>query len=1181
MHLEKIEIIGFKSFADRTVIDFSRPVTAVVGPNGCGKSNIMDAFRWVLGEGSAKSLRGDKMIDVIFSGTNSRKPLNMAQISVTFRDPSNRSKLGLEEICITRKLYRSGESEWYLNKNQVRLKDIHSLLWTVGLGKDSFYIFEQGKVDELITSSPCERRALFEEAAKIMHFKEQKKETLRKRERILENLRRIRDIREEVRKQIIILDQQALEANLYRDRVRQLDTAEKNLLLHKRNSCGALLGKKQRERDLLCEQREKIERDILLREEELRELRIQKNERTGKAKKEYERFFEIKKKRDFLSFERKNIEKKREEALLLSRTLRENLKTLHRQHLEEQKKDALRQETLDKESSDYRNLLPEREKIEKIVLDTEKIVVEESALRKNLRKELSDALSEENTARSEREGILREIDGYQKKREALSQEIKEALEKRSKKEKERKELEEQKDLVEKKWIFLRGEAEKAEETLCLLEKEKGLAENERKRILSLLTEKNARKKSLVGIKQDLEGYDAAGKKLLSFSETNGHPLFQKITPLTDYIQPIEGYERLISAILRPYARTLVVETFSDLLTVIDCARQENLRGYSLLCKEGISRKTKEAPFLKAVLRNPVSQHLLGNFASVETFSVHTSEPTVAEEEFLYDASGIWHRLHAENNNLFLRETELRNLSREVDEWQVKQDEADLALTEKEKILADRQQKVLELKKKERETEIIVVENRLRYEEAVKEMNREENRGIEAEKESHIMERSLLSAEEQEKNITIVYAEKRKNRESLEQRWEERETDFEKKLSFLKEQRTRKTDIEEKMRESEKRISSLREEIHIFEMKSKNFEERVEQLNRDISAADETIEQTTAQTEDLLLREKESEKEVTEVSNSYRKAEEELENTERVDKEKNDSLTQWRETLRELHDRDVALTEILSENRSLLQFIDTELSDRFSLTVKETHSDTTPIESIEKEEKIVKKLKKEIEGFTEINEKAIADAEAQKEREDFLSSQIDDLEKSQNELLEIIRKLDETSRRLFQETFEKIRFHFKENFSLLFKGGEADLQLTQTEDSAEAGIEIIAQPPGKKMRSLQLLSGGEKCLCAIALLFALFEIRSIPFCLLDEIDAPLDDSNIEKFTDSLKKFIKNNQFIIITHNKRTMAAADMLLGVSMQEKGVTKIIPLRFDAENKAVSSLQESPEHAYRDPARN
>ncbi|MCH9633736.1 MAG: Chromosome partition protein Smc [Chlamydiae bacterium] len=1156
MRLEKIEITGFKSFADKTILKFDDSVTAIVGPNGCGKSNIVDAFRWVLGEGSAKSLRSDKMIDVIFSGSSTRKALNYAQIALTFTHIKKTLSLDYEELCIMRRIHRNGDSEWYVNRNPVRLKDVHKILWEAGIGKNAFYIFEQGKVDDLITSSPLERRSIFEEAAKIMHFKEKKRESLRKLSHVEDNLKRVLDIQSEVNQQIDTLQKQAEEARIFAENKKTLTTLERGLLLYKwnHNQKKYSQAKERCEENLVLQK--KMNTEIIDFEEKLKNLKETHSKKASETRTLHESFYEVKKSKELASFEASSHRKQSEELLKQTNTLKENLQALHHKHLREHRTFEENQKALKTYENDVVSLSKNLQNINGTLTTLEQTVEQESSQRKEAQQKLMTAVSYENDLQSEYKNNSAKLHSQKQNLANILHDEKTCILEIQEKETLCKKLEQSTQELE---LVLQQEQTRLQEVKADLETKMQSQEalsQKQKECTSQLTGNKAKLDILLSLKNELDGFNQSSKTLLKFASQSEHKLYKKVSPLTDWFQPKKGFDAHLCTILQPYLQTLVVKTNADLNSLLEIAKEQNLHNFSCFSLEKLSLNSSTDD-LELAKSNEVACHFLN---AIRTNTNENSFNQIDGDYFL-DHLGVHHRISGTEQNVFLREMELKK--REHDQQALESEALQIQdkIASSSQITSSLKEERSKLNQNAHKNELDLTRMQSSLKNYSESLERQKNKLTSFESQKNELSTSIVNLESKQKEYIQKCSKQEVERKDQQTLFSQIESQFETNFSSLKEKRGLKQSLEDKIKKSERESQQLKESIRVFESKSKSFEDQIKEIGTLIQDKDDSYKELEKQNVVFLRNVKEFESKLKIAEERYKTFERAVEQLEREEKQKEVEIKALRTQLNEERNREVELKGRLSEIKTEIHIQTEEIQEKLHVSedeIKDLEVDSSI--TLGKTEREIRRLRKLIEEQPEVNLKAISDCEAQKSRFEFLQSQVDDLHESQKKLLEIITKLDDTSRQMFKETFEKIRLRFQENFLLLFNGGEADLKLSSHEDILDAGIDIVAQPPGKKMRSIQLLSGGEKCLCAVALLFALFETQSIPFCILDEIDAPLDDTNIERFTNVLRQFVKDSQFVIITHNKRTMAIADNLLGVSMQEKGVTKIIPLEFKAQ---------------------
>lgn len=1174
MRLKRLEILGFKSFADKTKLEFDAGITAVVGPNGCGKSNIADAFRWVLGEQSAKSLRGGKMPDVIFAGTHSRKPLNFAEVTITLTDIEGRLPIDFEEVSIARRLHRSGESEYFINRHPVRLKDVQSLLLDSGMGKDAYSIFEQGKIDQVINLSPLERRYIFEEAAGILRFLQRKKEALRKLEQADLNVVRVKDIHQEVEKQIIVLEQQAEKARQYKENKAELEKLEKKILVAKWEALSKRLSdaeQKMKEHESsmaathaalegfitqFSEAKQALdaaEKVLRKRSEEVFQTRSTKEIRSKEKQTNQERIKEIhiKEKRWQLELE----------AMIEKRRQRENeRRTLQRSQKDTQKRHA---------------------EIEVIVQrQREKVNIAERELTKQRehqqlkQKELFKLLQNENQVESELKQIGLRLENAQERqqqakerKERLSNIIKELLQQVEEK---KRQLEESSQVIDdQKEVFASMEV-----SLQNLSEEMSKVEADQSKIHQEMTEAKARSKALQRLRDEMEGFSTGSKLLLQEAADASSPFFNKIRGLYEYFIPAKGSEAALASVMKPYAQTLVVTTEEDFDRVVAYAKQHQLKEVSLLCLETLAKSptfqkksasSELSPFMIHVIENELSKHFLKNiFVTKESkaaFKAMKNESGIeiwVNDGVFLDRHGVVFFATQGENNVFLREAELKALDKKLLESESEKLKLENILKQLHHKKNHLQSERIELDKVIRKGEMKLVEINFALQKLTTDMEKAntEDRLLKEELQaiSRAIENHLLALDDLKKSHASAKnnaAETQKQVDALNALIDTMTPTLKEEIALLQKKETEFQQIVEETRKQQ-------HAIHVLEVKDLESEQQEKRLEEEIEMGRLLQAQTHAKGADVDRLLEEVEKSLADVIAACAELEQEVavrkNALEHLETKINDKRAIFKKSETERNQIEIQSAQL----QSVCQSLENELLERHHLTLDQAREICgvldKPLEQVEKQ---LRALRQQLESAGDINMTSIEECDKHKTRYRFLNEQIDDLNQSKQELVSIIAQLDDESRQIFKKAFDQICINFKKNFKILFQGGEADLQFTETADVLEAGIEIIAKPPGKQMRSINLLSGGEKCLTAMALLFAIFEVKPAPFCILDEIDAPLDDTNVERFVNIVKEFVDRCQFIIITHNKRTMAIADVIFGVSMEEKGVSKLLSMDF------------------------
>ncbi len=1099
MRLKKLTVFGFKSFAEKVVLDFDCSIIGIVGPNGCGKSNIVDAFRWVTGEQSAKSLRGDKMHDVLFAGTEQRKALNYAEVSVTLTDIEGKLPVPYEELTITRRLHRSGESEYFINREAVRLKDVQALFLGSGIGKNAFSIFEQGKLDQIIHLNPMERRLIFDEAAGTSRFLLRKKETVRKLGSVTENYTRIKDIHTEIGAQAKQLKKQAISAKTYQENTENLHALEKKVLIFRFQKIDQKNRESNEKLELICAslnaaQKEignfeiefsRVKHDVTVKEiaakEQQKELNVCQTKVRVQESEIHQlrsRVLEIKKREEsvkeqlcVIGEEQKGrlseIEKKEQQQKAYSH--KENLKEIIKKGREEH----IKKMSLEKQLSN---------ELQKTVFSYE-----------SKKGRLSSLVELEKKNESVLSGVAREIDVQKEKVRGLTHHIE----------------------------SFKGEIDQLEKSLQSLRKENTEKMAEEQQLLRKKTETESHLKSLNRLKEEMEGFSTGAKALLKEAKNEKSPLYGKIEPLFEYLKPQKGYEELLASSMKSYLETLVVASKDEFQELLTFAKAKKVTGFSVIVKSEVkASKAKKTSLAAFVEQNAIACHL-------------TDGIDIAEDHNFYDVLGVFFHKGEQKklNNVFHRQAEIAALT---EAFETENRELKAAITLREQIAE--QLKVVEKKRSE------VSETRRKIE-------------MDLIKENFALQRALTDHEKLKSEKAHLAKEKEnlshfeKDVHNIEKLQKELET-VKKEAGALLETLLVDEGLLEKWQEVNQQILIIKAKQQQSLVHEKKMLEEQEELKERSIAVIKTLGSNEEELERSKIQHKRLESALKEKERELFDAKKE---GERYEKELNLKRKGLSPLEKEIHALEIALTQSSVEKNAIAE----ELSKRYQLETipQEAVMEEGDLESVNRE---IGRLRHAVAGAGAVNMTAISEYQETQGRFEFLDKQLQDLESSKKDLEDVITKLDQESRKIFKKTFQQIRENFQKNFAILFNGGSADLTFTDSSDVLEAGVEIVAKPPGKQLRSISLLSGGEKCLTALALLFSIFEVKAAPFCILDEVDAPLDDSNIDRFTNVLKQFIDKTQFIIVTHNKKTMAIADLLIGVSMEEKGVSKLISLALE-----------------------
>ena len=1168
LRLRSIEIIGFKSFAEKIKLEFLAGITAIVGPNGCGKSNIADAFRWVLGEQSAKSMRGTKMPDVIFAGTSSRKPLNYAEVTITMTDIQGMLPVEYEEVAITRRLHRSGESEYFINRHPVRLKDVQSLFLDSGMGKDAYSIFEQGKIDQIINFTPLERRYIFEEAAGILRFLQRKREALRKLEQSDLNISRVKDIHQEVEKQIVVLEQQAEKARLFKQSKALLENLEKGVFVAKwdqlQNRSGEM-GKKESDlRKQIAEGIEQLER----LQAQLQEAKVSYAEGEKALRSRSEEVFKTRSDKEIKSREKLSNQERLKDALAKEKRWQQELELMQ----DRRNKRQVEQQNVQKQLKQFESeigiqeagLNAQREKVHALELE----VVKLRELQQTLQQALMKLVQGENQIESELKQNTVRLESNQERKSQLTDKLQqvaqhadELIEQQQEKQKVVKEV--ARTLEEQKQAFAKLETEQHDLMEAIQQAQSQLDVIHRE-----MTESKARQKVLFKLRDDMEGFSAGTKRLLQEAADPASPLYQKVKGVYEFINPHEGAEAAVAVVMRPYAQTLLVLTEADFEAVVAFAKQHKLKDYSLLCLEHARKESTSIQFkslLEHVQDNEMARHFLQKVAVAKDLQTalklgrtdHAIEVWVEEGGFLDGHQVVFYTTPGEQN-VFVREAELKALDKKIKEYEATKADQENVLKAFHHRRTQLQNERLEMDKIIRKNEMKLVESNF----AVQRLQADlEKSKLEAK--HHEMELQSIGGVIEKLNAAIHGLQQRFTEAKLkvaesQQSAAANNGELERRALVLKAEQRALQEKEASFHKTADEYRKAQHAQHVLEVKDVESIQQEKRLEEEIHSSRELqshIKVKTGEYEQIL---QEVEKLLATVLSACAEWEKEVSRRRAAIETVEGRMQEKRNVLKKL-EGDLSQANVHSaQTEAARQALETELQERYRLSIADVRQMGIALEKpLDQTERQIRALRHEMESAGDINMTSIDEFEKHRSRYEFLNQQIDDMNVSKQELVQIIAQLDTESRKVFQETFEKVRANFKKNFKILFNGGEADLQFTETGDVLEAGIEIIAKPPAKQMRSINLLSGGEKCLTAMALLFAIFEVKPAPYCILDEIDAPLDDSNVERFLNVVKQFIDSCQFIIITHNKRTMAMADILFGVSMEEKGVSKILSMEF------------------------
>ncbi len=1179
MYLKSIEMQGFKSFAGKTKLDFHNGVTGIVGPNGSGKSNVGDAVRWVLGEQSAKQLRGGNMQDVIFAGTEARKPLGYASVAITLDNGDRKLNLDADEITVTRRLYRSGESEYLLNGRNCRLRDINELFYDTGIGKEGYSIIGQGQIDKILSGKPDDRRELFDEAAGIVKFKRRKAASLKKLEEEQSNLVRVTDILSEITRQLGPLERQAKKAEEYlgkRDHLRdmeirlfQIDTKRNEEQLTELADSRKIAGDQLAELDAALEQTraeyDRVEKEIDALDTRIREKRE----------------------------ESQSAALQREQADGQVNVLREQIRAFEaNRKIYEERLAAIDEETSSRRAGED----AQREERKQLLDQLEAARVEKEAKEQEvsrLNAEIEGRSRETEQSRKEtiellnsRSSIKTRIQRYDTMLEQIgirrSEQNSRMLQMRSEGSKGMEKL----SALEEELKRISGEVAAKREEITAAEKQEvqlKLLINEQNRQLEAAQtsfhRESSRLESLKNITERYEGYGNSIKKVMEQKENN--PGIHGV--IADLIKTQKKYETAIETALGGSLQNIVTDNEATAKYLIEYLKRghfgratflpltamredQGFENREVLKENGVIGKADELVSCDKIYRG-VARRLLGRTVVVDTIDHaigisrkyrQSVRMVTLEGELLSPGGSMTGGSFKYNSNLLGRRRQIQELESSVKALKKETEELSASIEEnrirRNKIRALLSEKNDELQK------LYLEQNTAKLNwDAGKE--RADALGAEYQK----LQKELLEIENQVAEITDKRGNIRTELESSqteEKALEDRIRSLSDETEILRGQEQQAAKAQDEARlvyaNLQQQAAFIKERIATAESELARLEEERENASRGLLQESGDADKKQLLIDDLEKEIQRLSAEIEECSSEAARRQEEkdaLNQEHRAFFERRDELAgQKSEMEKEIFRLENQIERLQEQMESQVNYLYEEYQITPDQAEAVTFSDMPERTPLKKE---IAEVKGEIKALGSINVNAVEEYRELKERHDFLSAQHEDLVKAAEQLQGIIKELDEGMRRQFRERFDQIRVEFDKVFRQLFGGGKGTLELIEGEDILESGIVIISQPPGKKLQNMMQLSGGEKALTAIALLFAIQNLKPSPFCLLDEIEAALDDNNVGRFAKYLHKLTKNTQFIVITHRRGTMAAADRLYGITMQEKGVSALVSVNL------------------------
>ena len=1181
MYLKRIETIGFKSFADKTVVEFERGVTAVVGPNGSGKSNISDSIRWVLGEQSAKSLRGGKMEDIIFAGTSTRKPLNFAEVTLVLDNSCQSLPIDYDEVSITRRVYRTGDSEYLINKQKVRLKDVIDLIMDSGIGHDSLSIISQDKVKAIVEARVEDRRVIIEEAAGVLKYKMRKKEATRKLESTSDNLSRVQDIIFELEDQVEPLRKQSEKAEKYMVLKKECSESEISVLAYDIKTLNDQMERSKKERkevefehlsingkiatderrmDNLKQtqqaqeqQLEALQTELVETSELIQKLQGQRDvlkERHKNASSNKEQLTEQQVELEQqLELATKQLElatssMKETESRLLAKQTQLNQVTEEYQHLEENLKTEL-ESTREAYFEDVNELASVKNQYISINQQIKKTEVT-----------LERISGDENKSLIDRETLRREQEGFKQEYDKLSAQLKEK----------------------------REEYQILQKTHQHSLKQLEMETNRFRQLTHQVDKMMNRLQWLEDAQKDFSGFNEGVKKILKAREQNQINGIEGA--VAELVSVPKELELAMDVVLGPVMQQIVTTSDDAAKNAIDFLKRHHAGRATFLPLNVIKSRVLPMDVLNRIQNNQdvvgvasqlvgyeeryrqIVENILGSIIVTKDLNVAKNLAKqlnyryriVTLEGDVINAGGAMTggAVKRQGSSLLRQKNEIEDcqkkiaeLNEEVEQSKGLQQELQEVVKNSEKQLSKLQSAGERLKDKMSETN----QQKLAFEYREKAQN-ERDELLRIERREHESEYKQLV----EKNNDLA-----ESRLRLENRIESAKGIIDTLEEQLEQQEEMKTQLMEVMTELKVEVAKLETALtseiathYRLQEESGQAKERLAELINRLEQSEQEMlgnDDEVISLETQIEQQKESRESIVEKIQEQRltltKVSQELEILEREVRESHKIHQKMTESINQL---DVAIGKVDVEMDLMIKKLEEEHQMTFDYA-----NEHYPLKgSIEEVNQKIRSLKGQIASLGEINVAAIAEYQRVKERYEFLTTQRDDLIEAKANLEETINEMDQEMTIKFKETFDLVRVEYIEIFKKLFGGGTADLVLTDPHDLLNTGVEIIAQPPGTKLKTSNLLSGGQKALTSIALLFAILKVRTVPFCVLDEVEAALDEANVSRYANYLKAFSKETQFIVITHRKGTMEKADVLYGVTMQERGVTKLVSVRMD-----------------------
>ncbi len=1187
MRLKKLQIQGFKSFLDRTSIDFSEGITAVVGPNGCGKSNVVDAIRWAMGEQRARQLRGKSMEDVIFNGTQQFQPQGMAEVSLLFDNTQGMAPVeysGFSEIQISRRLFRTGESEYSINRTPCRLKDITELFLGTGLGKQAYSIVEQGQIDKIISAKPEDRRVLIEEAAGVTKYRSRKQEAERKIESTRQNLLRIQDIVGEIKRQMNSLNRQAKKAERfkkYRDEVKQIDlelNVRRILTLYKEHDqlAGTL--------EIARKQEEQVRVGLESGEAEIESERTALLEAERELNRSQERMHELK----------NGIQSSENQQTLGQREIENKAQQVKRfeQEMEERRQNLGRQESeLTHLAEDLAGLSVAREAAQKDTTEVKQKI--ESLARRQA--EHTSELNEQRTKKGKLTGEVNRLEHDLTYNLERKKDMSERLERCQAEVKDlapemegtqQLSMKFNENLYELRKIFsnLNERLETSSDELIELRQSVAREQARVEEIDDTYRNTRSRLQSLLEMQANFEGYERGVKSIMERkAEANGGSGIRGL--IAEVIETEPRYELAVEAVLGERLQTVVVESSQAGLDAIEYLRLgERGRGCFVPAAAEHHAGTVIPEQLSAIGAKPLAdvvqapeaystvvQALLGETILVPSIEKATQvcngngiqHTMVTPEGVVIDPRGVMSGGSKDSFGLLEKRREIRELKARVEQLAQKLEVARKKLTSFKQDLVRKEQDHETLRNRRHQQELAIVNQEKDLKQSTDKFNQFKSRAEALTREQAELEKKIQTAAQTIGHAETELAAKRKQIQETSQQLSKLQNILDEVAPSLKAQNDKSTELrvrlaalDEKRQSAEAQIQRLNKMQQDQVRSIEHREHEREAARLEITRLKNQATEQQAALEKMIGDQAKFEAGLKEQREAYQARAQAL-------RDKESGLSDLRKQIEDLKNQSRDLELRLDKLRIQAEHVAEAVQEKYFTDLERVvpeHQEKVSADDYPAEEnkKHIEELRHKLDRMGDVNLTAIEEFKELEERHGFLTMQEGDLIEALDSLENTITKINSTYRREFKRTFVKVNKKFEQVCPKLFRGGKASMVLTDESDLLETGVDIVVQPPGKKLQAISLLSGGEKSLAAVALIVSLFLTRPSPFCLLDEVDAALDDMNVDRFNDIVKEMAQDSQFILITHNKRTMALAHNLYGVTMESKGVSNVVSVKLN-----------------------